>query len=240
MSITLENNSAHVILVNDDNSMTTTQKRRIMQRSKLVDDMWFLVNPLYNGIDLRDFTVIMEYVLPISRRYCNEILVRSPEMYNGYLKYVLPFDTELTVEHGDIEVQLTFIKVDLDYEGNPSQIVRKTSPATVTIVPISAWSDIIPDSALTALDQRLIKTDAQIRALDEMNTVIQNTKADNLRYDKNSRTLQLLAGNNEIGDKAVLGLDEDILVDGIPIVDFESSLAPPESGGSEQDNVVEF
>lgn len=196
--------NAYVILVNDDNSMTITQKKRIVQRSKLVDTLFFLVGNYYNGKDMSEFTVLIEYLLPNSRKYLTEILTLSDSDYNGYLKYTLPIDTELTSEAGDIELQMTFAKSDLDPEGNPIQLVRKISAVTISVIPISAWSDIIPDSALSAIDQRLIKADAQIRALDEIFGVISTSKADNIKYDTSSGELQLLSGGNAIGDKVVI------------------------------------
>lgn len=240
MSTSIENNSSYVILVNEDNTMTITQKRRIMQRSKLVDDMCFLVNPLYNNIDISDFTVVMEYVLPISRSYRNEVLVQSTDMHNGYLKYTLPFDTELTAEHGNIEVQLSFIKVELDNSGNSRQLVRKTSPVAVSIVPITAWSDIIPDSALTALDQRIIKTDAQIKAINDMNDMMQASKADNIKYDAENNALQLLAGDKEIGDRVVISHTNKDYEDGIPAVDINEAIMEDDTQQEFASNVVEF
>ena len=146
----------YTILLNDTNELITSVKERIMQRSKLVDSLHFLVDPTYKGTDMSDFTVMMEYIMPTSREYKTEILVKSDELYKNKLEYKLPFDTCLTKEAGKVEVQLTFVKVDLDTEGNSIQKVRKTSPTTITIVPIAAWSDIVPDNALTALDQRLL------------------------------------------------------------------------------------
>ena len=182
----------YTILLNEDNKLVTTVKERIMQRSKLVDELHFLVDPVYKGNNMEDFTVMMEYVLPVSREYKTEILVKSNELYKDKLEYTLPFDTCLTREAGNIEVQLTFIKVFLDSDGNSKQQVRKTSPVTVTIVPISAWSDIIADSALTALDQRLIQVDAMINAANEMSQYVYETKADNIYYDKQNQYIQLL------------------------------------------------
>ena len=159
----------YTILVNDDNTLTTSVRERIMQRSKLVDSLHFLVSPTYKGLDMTDFTVTMEYILPVSKEYVSEVLVKSEELYKEMLEYKLPFDTDLTKEAGEIEVKLTFSKVDLDEDGNDVQYVRKISATSITIVPIESWCDIIPDKALDAIDQRIIKTDAQIKALLEAN-----------------------------------------------------------------------
>lgn len=196
----------YTILLNESNELVTTVKERIMQRSKLVDNLHFLVDQTYKGISMADFTVMMEYILPVSREYKTEILVKSEELYKQMLEYKLPFDTCLTKEAGKIEVQLSFVKVDLDESGNSIQRVRKTSKAVIDIVPISAWSNIIPDSALTALDQRLIMVDAMLNAANEMTQELYETKADNVVYDESTQCLQLTANGQPIGDKIVLNV----------------------------------
>lgn len=214
----------YVVLVNDDNSLIVTNKERIMQRSKLVDTLWFLTTPEYKGYNMADFTVLLEYILPVSREYKSEVLTLSAEKYNGYLKYHVPFDTSLTSESGKLEIQLTFLLADLDDNGNPIQRVRKTSPVTIDIVPISAWSDIVPDSALTVLDQRLIKADAQIKELNELTSVLSESKADNLRYNTVNGELQLVAGNKAIGNKVTIVScsddEEDQHEDCVAVVEF--------------------
>lgn len=190
----------YTILLNDTNELITSVRERIMQRSKLVDALHFLVDPIYKGIDMSDFTVIMEYITPVSREYKTEYLVKSDELYKEKLEYKLPLDTYLTREAGKIEVQLTFAKVELDADGNAKQYIRKTSPTTITIVPISAWSDIVADSALTALDQRLIQVDAMINAANDMNNYLYETKADNIIINKETNTIQLTANGTPIGN----------------------------------------
>lgn len=194
----------YTILLNDTNELITSVKERIMQRSKLVDNLHFLVDPIYKGIDMTDFTVMMEYILPVSREYKSEVLVKSDELYKEKLEYKLPFDTNLTREAGDIEVQLTFVRVILDADGNNIQQVRKTSPTTIKILPISAWSDIIADNALGAIDQRLIQAEVMINAFDDMIQCIDNTKADNIIYNEDENYIQLTSNGSPIGDKIAL------------------------------------
>ena len=194
----------YTILVNDDNTLTTSVRERIMQRGKLVDSLHFLVSPTYKELDMTDFTVTMEYILPVSKEYVSEVLVKSEELYKEMLEYKLPFDTDLTKEAGEIEVKLTFSKVDLDADGNDIQYVRKISATSITIIPVESWCDIIPDKALDAIDQRIIKTDAQIKALLEANEITRLEKADNLVLDNENKELYLTAEGNQIGDKVKL------------------------------------
>ena len=312
----------YTILVTDENELRVTLKERIMQRSKLVDSFHFLVDPMYKGeTDMTEFTtVVMEYILPVSRKYVSETLVLTSEentvvvdedidpeidivedseeenkgslnkvvpiLYKGKLEYKLKFDTNLTAEPGDIELQLTFIKTDIvevvedvenvgnvgsienvrnarnvrnsiptdedetlesdetlddgensddtgNTDGNENvntgdsnenntgqkvtyktvQYVRKTSPCKITIVPISAWADLIPDEALTALDRRLAKVDAQIKALADTAVVFTNEKADNIKLDTETSEIYLTANGEPLGDR--ISIDElgDVIIE---------------------------
>lgn len=203
----------YTILVTEANELITTVKERIMQRSKLVDNLHFLISPTYKGIDMSDFTVTMEYILPVSREYKTETLIKSEGLYKEQLEYTLPFDTYLTKEAGKVEVQLTFTKVTLDAEGKSKQQVRKTNSAVITIVPISAWSDIIPDDALSALDQRILMVDAMVNAANEFNQYLSDTKADNITYNTEDQTIQLMANGNFIGDAVVIDTECDCEAD---------------------------
>lgn len=220
MSVVSENH-AYVIMVNNDNSMTITHKKRIVHRSKLIDDLWFLVKPEYNGYNMKDFTVVLEYLSPVSHKYRTEFLTNDAAGYNGYLKYTLPFDTNLTAEAGSVEILLTFLLTELNENGKSVQRVRKISGTTIDVVPISAWSDIIPDCALSSLDQRIIKMDAQIKALNEAAIIMSKSKADDLMYNDKNNELQLSSGGMPIGNKVVLnGSYED---DDDHIVDFDKN-----------------
>lgn len=235
----------YIVLVNDDNSLYGSQKCCIMHRSNCVDTLTFVVNPIYKGVDMTDATVVLEYLLPISKKYKTEYLTLSEERYKDcFLQYKLPFTTKFTSEHGDVKVQLTFIKVELDENGNSIQRVRKTSSTTIKIVPIEAWSDVIPDSSLAPLDQRIIMQTAQINALSELANALDSNKVDNLVYNEKTDSLQLMSGNKVVGNKVSV---KEMIDDGIPVVDLDSdddSDTKPEGdcdcGCEHEDNVVEF
>lgn len=213
---------AYAILVNEDNSLYGSCKERIMQRSKLVDKLVFIVDPIYKNIDMTDATVMMEYVLPVSREYKTVVLTLSDERYKDcFLQYKLPFDVDLTSQAGSLELQLTFAYVEMDENGVGIQRVRKTSATTIEIIPITAWSDIVPDSALSGLDQRLIKLDSQMRAMNDYLDVIDSNKVDNLVYDYKEETLQLSSKGVGIGDKVSV---RNMIDDGIPVVELGSNI----------------
>ena len=239
---------AYIFLLNDDNSIYASHREVLIQRSKLVDEIWFLVKPNYKTVenDMSLFSVILEYILPNSKSYHSLELVKNEEGYKEYIKYVVPFDTNLSSEAGDIQLQLSFVYVGLDADGKSVQKVRKTRPTILHITPVAAWSDIIPDASLAAIDQRIIKTQAQIKELGYYAEILGENQVDNLVYDDNSETLQLMAGKKEIGNKVNV---RDMLDDGIPVVDLDnnSSNSGTNNNGCNcncdcdcEDNVVEF
>lgn len=186
------------ILITQENELIdTTPKERIMQKSKLVDELHFIVDTLYKGMDMSTFTMVMEYKLPISNEYKTQILEQSPELYEGMLEYKIPIDTDITKYPGNVEIQITMSKLESDARGKVLQRVRKVQPTVLKIYPIAAWSDMIPDANLTALDQRILKQDAQIKELNEIADKLNMTKADNLSYSENM--LQLTSNGEKIG-----------------------------------------
>ena len=231
----------YVIKVNSDNTITAPVKQRIVQRSKCVDDFWILTEQIYNGHDMTDCTALLEYVKPVSNEYKTEVLVKSEEMYEEYLKYMLPVTTEFTKEAGTLKLQLSFIYVDIDADGNQVQRVRKTSPTLkVEIVPLEEWFNVIPDEALSAVDQRILKQDAQLKMMADLVGTINDNKADGIKYDESENSLQLLSGDKEIGDKVTIK-DSGISEDGVPVVDFGSlsgGTTPPSV--EDDEDVVEF
>ena len=209
----------YVIIAENDNSLYGSQKCRIMQREKLFNKLYFLVAPDYNGYDMSQCTVIMRYLLPISKEFKTETLVLSEEKYKCYLKYILPIDTNLTKEWGDIELNLTFIMLDTDDDGNIIQRVRKTENHILTITKLPDWDSVVPDSALSALDQRIIAQSAQIKALEDLAAVLDSNQVDNLIYNSDEETLHLSAKGNIVGSKVSV---RNMLNDGIPVVDLNS------------------
>lgn len=230
---------SYTIIVCDDNSLYGSCKSKIMQKEKLFNKLWFLVPPHYNGYDMSQCTVTMRYLLPISREFVTETLVLSEDKYEEYLKYVLPIDTNLTKEYGEIELNLTFTMVDVDANGNIVQRVRKTDGYFLNITQIPDWDSLIPDSSLAAIDQRILKQSAQIKALEELANAFENNNVDNLMYNKIDDTLQLSANGVGVGDKVSV---KDMLDDGSPVVDFNSNSNNTQNpdDDSTDSNIVEF
>lgn len=227
----------YTIIVCDDGSLYGSQKTKIMQKEKLFNKLCFLAPQCYKGYDMSNCTVTMRYLLPISREFKTETLELSEERYEEYLKYILPVDTCFTKEWGNIELNLTFTMLDADDNGNVVQRVRKTDNHILTITRLPDWDSIVPDSALSALDQRILKQDAQIKALKDLANAIDSNSADDLIYDDETETLQLYANGVGIGSKVSV---RDMVDDGLPVVDLNSNSGELDKEPVTDSNVIEF
>lgn len=208
-----------------------------MQRSKLVDSLRFVVPPIYEGQDMALYTVRLEYVLPVSKEKHSVILSLEEELFEECYVYTLPFDTNLTTEAGDIEMWLSFTRLEMDETGAITQYVRRTSACFVKIIPVSAWFDFVPDEALSAVDQRILATEANIKALADMQDQIAietTNKADGIVYNAETNKIQLTSNGKVIGESA--DLTDLTNADGIPAVDFNAVQTQEDQGF----RVVEF
>lgn len=235
--------SSYVILIEDDNSMTITQKRRIVRGSNLVDHLYFLVNPEYNGHNMEDFDVLLSYVSPISLEMHEELLCKSSESYKNLLTFVLPFDSKITDEAGSVDLMLTF------QEHNNGEHVRNITGVTIDIISDMSQDEARPDIGLDEINKQIAKVNKQIKEINKTSDLIVDTKADNVFYDNLTGDLQLMANGHLIGDIVNIGLQnnedflkEEVATDGeiiemltqldmLPsVADFDGALLSDENG----------
>lgn len=234
----------YTILINNDNTLTKSVIKNIMHRSSMVDKFHILANPMYNDFDMREFTCVMEYVLPISKQYIVEILTPSAELYKEKIEYTLPVNTQITSEIGNVELKFTFTKLEMLEDGSKVERVRKTSSTAITILKVEQWSDYISDAKLDPVVQMLLNVQAQneqskvyLEQLQDAAEILMTTKGDSLYYDSETNELQLQANGEPISS---VTLEECNLEDGVPVVDFDNGGEKPDDDDNEYDNVVEF
>lgn len=175
----------YTILLEDDKSLISTKKEAIMQYSNLVDKIQFLIPLEVSDNDMTTFTsVLLEYMSPISKIYRTEFLQQSSELYNEHLQYILPVDSKITAEAGDVELQLTFYKTVMTEDGEAQVPVFKTQGYKLKIIPVANWSQFVASEFMQPLDQRI----AELLVLQEEITAIQDQIMDyqsNLIDDEN-------------------------------------------------------
>lgn len=231
----------YTILINADNSLTQSIKEPIMHRESNVHTFRFLVDPIwiYNGVetDMRNYTCILEYRTPISERYAPVVLTPSAELYKDKLEYIMPITTKLTAEVGELEMKFIFTWVEMTPDGKFVEHSRKTSSTAVTIIPVEQWSDYIANSDLDNLAQIMMQNQAQIEQNRLYAEMIMATKADGVKYDRDTNILSLISQGVEI-DSAQLEENNCDCEDGVPVVDF--TIVEPGEEDPKLDNVIEF
>ena len=185
------------IYIRNDNTVIVTGGNRIVQGSSMVDTVRVLVPKTYNETitDMSEFSCMMEYILPCSKKYLVDVLVEdvptdeneNDDIYKDYVVYKYDVDSDLTSEPGDIEVQFTFAKAavvdEYGIEIEPERL-RKTKKTKITIVPIAKWSDIMVEMVnsedpeyhekplpVDILDKKLVDINAKYRKKEEPETI---------------------------------------------------------------------
>ena len=117
----------YTILITQDNEMDVSVIEPIVAESNLVDKIRFLVPLMYNDLNMSEYTMTLEYVLPKSRWSYEEVLTPKEELYKDMLEYTFDITDEFTDEDGDVEITATFTN---------GESVRKIRPTTIKVYPM--------------------------------------------------------------------------------------------------------
>ena len=109
----------YTLKITDENTVVTTVKESIVERSNYVDKIQIVTNKMYREqIDMSDTTVYMKYKLPVSDKIkMTQLIINNLEYEQNYIQYLIPVDAALTAEAGDIEVSFTFLKLVANEDG---------------------------------------------------------------------------------------------------------------------------
>lgn len=234
----------YTIIVNQDDNLIATNRETIHHRSNKIQKIQFLVDPYWtkNGevSDLRTFMCLLEYKTPASMKYTPVLLNYSEDLYKEHLEYLFEIDTSMTSEVGDVQLKLTWTKLELNDDGTFNEKCRPTSHTSIEISPVASWSDYVADSDLSNIAQIMLTNQAnaeqlkiyaeQLKELGEKLTI---TKADNVTYNKRDNSIQLEAMGLPIGNKVKLpececdgssgGSSGESDPNGIPTVDIDDT-----------------
>ncbi len=209
----------YTLIMTDNNEIITTIKEKIVKQSNYVDKIQILTAKDYKGIDMTDATVWMRFVLPVSKKIQMTRLALNDENYRGegYLQYTIPANTLFTSEAGQIEISLTFIKLEEnETTGEQTAYTRKTwNQGYIDIKPIAIWEDFIPDELLNEVDQRLLALEAREKDLSALSEELYKSRVIDIALNK----------NEESKDKIIL-IDQsgNFVGEGIEIEDISESV----------------
>ena len=99
----------YTIKMNQDKSLTRTVCATIYEGENLVDKIQFLIPETYDSVSLADFDVFLTMNYP-DEEPCIRKLYKLEEQRNkqGWMRYRIDVDQEITRMHGDVIVWLSF------------------------------------------------------------------------------------------------------------------------------------
>lgn len=161
----------YTILVQDDNSLQASVRTRIMNGSKNIDELHFLVKPVYYEIDMTELSVVLTYILPVSKERKTLTLTKSEELYKDRLEYKILLNNDenyITSEVGEVKLWLTFLD-------NDKNIVRYTTPTIITVYPTEETKD-------------------------EQSKPAETQTVDNIYLDKDTNSIYLTSNGTTVGE----------------------------------------
>lgn len=245
----------YTILINNDNSLESSIRQRILHRENLVNELHFLADPIYKSgtkeFDMSNFTCTLEYVLPISKKYIVEVLRCSEDLYDEKLEYLLPINTKITSEPGKIQLKLTFTWLELDADGNTNEYVRKTTSTILKVIPTEMWSDYIASTDLDSISQIMLELQGKIDQEQAIvNQMIENQVDDLIITDDN--ILHVSAGGRPLGEGADVAITKPDIYDDNPsdnifdldsiktLEDSDEPLIPPSEEDKDPDKFLDL
>lgn len=221
----------YTLKISDENTVTTTVKEKIVERSNYVDKIQIIVDRLYREqIDMsNDTTVWMKYKLPITNKIkMTQLVINNSAYENDYIQYLIPADAYLTAEAGDIEVSFTFLKLIQNEDESTTSYIRKTTSGVIYISPLAEFDKYEPSEMFDEIDQRLLMLIAKQKDLESLNKSIYNNMIKDVRLDTEKEKITLVNKEGEdtgdgiqvsdlstIVSKDLIGKDPDGNQDGV-------------------------
>lgn len=203
----------YTILINTDNTATAVERQRIMQYSKLVDTLRFIVAETYNGWQIDKSSFVLQYRTPVTHTLKLATLELSDEPYSaGYLQYKLSVDTDMTAENGDLELLVSFKEVSMNEEGEVTTRNRNVGEIVIPVIPVSNWFTA-PDEALDTLTQYYVANQQTIQAISDLIGTINQNKADDVILDAENGRLHAGNDGKKIGEGISLEELGDLLAE---------------------------
>lgn len=224
----------YTLKINDDNTVTTTVKETLIERSNYVDKIQIVTSKLYREqIDMSDATLYMKYKLPVSNKIkLTQLTVNDLAYETNYIQYLIPVDAALTAEAGDIEVSFTFLKLVANDDSTYTSYIRKTTSGVIHITPLVQFDKYEPSELFTEIDQRLLVMEGMIKDLNAQNKAAYEGMVKDIRLDTEGRKLTLTDRNGDDTGEGVkvkdlstmvaedmTGVDPDGVQDGVVHLD---------------------
>lgn len=187
----------YIIKMDSNKILTTTTRCPIRQYDKNVDNINFLIVPIYEGLDISSFTVTVKYILPNGTKRC-EILNLNNDLYKKYLRYQLNVDTDITSQYGTVELRLIFIKADQDENGNENSYKFSTNKVNMFIEPVDCDNSTDEDDDIHNIFDKVDTMEIKLLEIENRINEYQANKADDIEIIDGE--IWLMSNGEKIGD----------------------------------------
>lgn len=204
----------YTLKITDENTVVTTVKESIVERSNYVDKIQIVTSKMYREqIDMSDTTVYMKYKLPVSDKIkMTQLIINNLEYEQNYIQYLIPVDAALTAEAGDIEVSFTFLKLVANEDGTYTSYIRKTTSGVIHITPLVQFDKYEPSELFTEIDQRLLAMEGMIKDLNAQNKAAYEGMVKDIRLNTKDRKITLTDRNGEDTGNGIVVKDLSAMV----------------------------
>lgn len=204
----------YTLKISDENTVVTTVKEKIIERSNYVDKIQIIVDKLYREqIDMTDATVWMKYKMPVTDKIkMTQLVINDAAYETDYIQYLIPADAYLTAEAGDIEVSFTFVKLVQNDDESTTSYVRKTTSGIIHISPLASFDKYEPSEMLDEIDQRLLEMIALQKNMKELNESIYNGMVKDVRLDTENKKITLVNKEDEDTGNGIVVKDLSTLI----------------------------
>ena len=171
----------YTIKMNADKSLVTTVRSTIYQGECDADTLTILIPRIFNNQDLSKYSFFLRYILPDGTGVSEEMIMDT-EPYKNHYRFRLNISSKITSLCGQVELWITILDIS-------QNIILKSGNTYLNIFPTKDITQYLPAEKADQLDKLEIEVQKLLKS-----------KADNLSYDKNKESLQLLANGSPIGD----------------------------------------
>lgn len=207
----------NTFLINTDNkTVVQTNSSAVVEKSNNIEDIRFIVARSYIGsdnteYDLSDFDFVVQYILPVSKTV-KSVTLTGEDYEENYLLYKFTSTSvKLTSEPGVVEMSLSFLKTELNNEGERVNYVLEISnSAELEITPLVNWFSA-SDEQLSKFAELYLNNKAQIEAISTLAQYIEDHKADDITISAS-------------GDKLILTNNGKVIGEGVDLSDLNEKL----------------
>jgi len=188
------------IKLESDNSLVTTVYQPIYRGDNMNQNAIFLIPLEVENVDIEAAKVYLSYIRADG---VADVVILEPltSLYKeAWYQYVLPINSKLSKYPGEVVCWLQIF-----YGSASDPTVIKSGEVIINVLESKDIDNYLNDNQVTALYQLQMKMES---SMETVHTAI-DSKADGLTYDANSKQLQLLSGEETIGNAVTLSEEGD-------------------------------